>query len=259
MPWPSFSSRPGRGRSGMRFARSILSAGFFVLFGAGGLFFSLALLFPLPRPFARRMLKGSFMLFVWLARVTRLFRVDVSPEDRSRLASLKGAVVVSNHLTLIDVIILFSLTGEAVCVTKESVSRNPFMRAVARSVLIVNDGPLDVLRQAVRHLAGGVNVIVFPEGTRTPADDPTHVFRRGAAHIALRSGAPVEVVRLTCDPPVLGKRQPWWDVGRSTIVYTVRCRGRIDAPPRSGHMRGGSTRLRAVALTAKMHERVFGA
>ena len=241
----------------MRLARSILCAAFFLLFGAGGLVFSLVLLFPLPKSVARRILKASFRFFVWLGRVTCLFRVKISPTDRRTLASLRGSVVVSNHLTLIDVIILLSIIGDAVCVTKKSVSRNPFMRAVARNILIVNDGPLAVLRRARRHLAHNVNVIVFPEGTRTPAAAPVHVFRRGAAHIALRSGAPVETVSISCHPPVLAKRQPWWDVGGRTITYVVRCRGRIKGLPVGG--KGGGARARAAALTAQMHERIFGA
>lgn len=242
----------------MRFARSILCAAFFLMFGMGGLAFSLVLLFPLPKPFARRLLKMSFQFFVWLACVTRLFRVEITDGDRRALAACRGGVVVSNHLTLIDVIILLSVMGDSVCVTKEAVSRNPFMRKVARNVLIVNEGPLAVLRLARRHLSGGVNVVVFPEGTRTPADDPEHAFRRGAAHIALRSGAPVEMVTIDCDPPVLGKRQPWWDVGSRTIVYTVRYRGRIETPPPEGRKVAGSMRTMAMALTAQMHERMFG-
>ena len=242
----------------MGFARSILCAAFFLMFGVGGLAFSLVLLFPLPKPFARRMLKMSFQFFVWLARVTRLFRVEITDGDRRTLAACRGGVVVSNHLTLIDVIILLSVMGDSVCVTKEAVSRNPFMRTVARNVLIVNEGPLAVLRLAKGHLSGGVNVVVFPEGTRTPVDDPEHAFHRGAAHIALRSGAPVEMVTIDCDPPVLGKRQPWWDVGSRTIVYTVRYRGRIETPPPDGRKVAGSMRTMAMALTAQMHERMFG-
>ena len=242
----------------MRLARSILCAAFFLLFGVGGLVFSLVLLFPLPKSFARRSLKDSFRFFVWLGHVTRLFRVEVSLEDRRMLASLRGAVVVSNHLTLIDAIILLSVVGDAVCVAKESVNRNPFMRMVARNVLIVNDGPRDVLRRARHHLSQRVNVIIFPEGTRTPATAPSHVFRRGAAHIALLSGAPVETVSIACTPPVLGKHQPWWDVGGRTIVYEVRYRGRIELPHDADQQKNGAGRAQAAALTDKMYERIFG-
>ena len=237
-----------KGCSALRFLRSILSALFFAMFGMGGILFSVALLFPFPPPRARRLLKASFRFFVWAGRVTGLFRVEISPEDRRRLAAVQGSVVVANHLSLIDAVILTALLGDSVCITKEAVSRNPFMRAVARNILIVRDNPIGVLESSREHLSRRVNVVVFPEGTRTPADAPRHRFRRGAARIALNAGAPIETVAISCDPPVLGKGQPWWDVGTRTVVYWIRCCGRIET---------GAARLSPTDLTAQMHERIF--
>lgn len=243
----------------MRVARAILSGVFFVAFGVGALFFSLVLLFPLPSTWPRKLLKASFRLFVWLARMAHLFRVELSPDDREALAALRGTVVVSNHPSLIDIVILISLMGESVCVTKKATGRNPFLRMIVRNVLIVNDGPIEVLSRASRLLAKGVNVIVFPEGTRTPADAPEHVFLRGAAQIALRAPAPVETVFISSDPPVLGKGQPWWDVGARNIVYTVRCKGSIDRAASGGDATTDSMRSEAMKLTAQMRERIFAA
>lgn len=243
----------------MRVARSILSGVFFVAFGVGALFFSLVLLFPLPSTWPRKLLKASFRLFVCGARVTHLFHVELSPEDREALAALRGTVVVSNHPSLIDIVILISLMGESVCVTKKAASRNPFMRVIVRNLLIVNDGPVEVLDRARRALAGGLNVIVFPEGTRTPADAPEHVFLRGAAQIALRAPAPMETVFISSDPPVLGKGQPWWDVGKRNIVYTVRRKGRIDRAAFCGAETADSMHSEAMKLTSLMRERIFAA
>lgn len=177
------------------------------------------------------MMRLQFRLFVWWADVTRLFAVDVEPEDRKAFRELKGAVIVANHISLIDIVILVSLVRDSVCVTKGAVGRNPLMRVIARKLLIVNDGPDAVLRRSCRMLADGANVVVFPEGTRTPEDSPVHVFRRGAAHLSLRTGAPMELIRISCDPPVLGKGQPWWDVGDRTIRYSFRHVGRIEPMP----------------------------
>ena len=236
--------------------RSILSAAFFLMFGAGGLLFSLLLLFPLPKAQARRILRLLFRFFVWAGTKVRLFRVDVSPEDRRRLGSVSGSVVVSNHQTLIDAVVLISLLGDSVCVTKEAVSRNPFMRVVARKILVVNDGPIAVVRSAARYLKEGINVVVFPEGTRTPANAPVHVFHRGSAHIAIQSAAPVELVSMDCDMNILAKGQPWWDVGDRTATYTVRCRGCINAADFSNGEE--SSKAAAVRLNDMMRKGVFG-
>ena len=213
----------------MRVLRSILSAAFFLMFGTGGLLFSFLLLFPVPKTCARRILRALFRFFVWAGARVGMFRIEISADDRRRLKSVSGSVVVSNHQTLIDAVILISLLGDSVCVTKEAVSRNPFMRVVARKILVVNDGPIAVVRSAARYLEEGINVVVFPEGTRTPVDAPKHVFHRGSAHIAIRSAAPVELVSMDCDLNILAKGQPWWDVGDRTAVYAVKCKGCINA------------------------------
>ena len=243
----------------MRFARSILSGAFFLSFGAGGLLLSLVLLLPLPQTWPRKLFRASFCLFVWAGEVTRLFRVELSPADRKAIASLRGAVVVANHPSLIDIVILVSLMGESVCITKAAAGRNPFMRAIVRNVLIVNDGPIEVLERARRALSQGMNVIVFPEGTRTPVDAEKHVFHRGAAQIALRTAAPVETVFISSDPPVLGKVQHWWEVGGRTVVYTVRYRGRIQIPSPKPAVSATALHSEAAKLAEQMHERIFAA
>lgn len=242
----------------VRFLRSMLCAAFFIAFGLGGLAFSASLLFPIPRRTARGVQRALFRLFVWLAKVTGLFVVDVLPEDMDRFRGFRGSVVVANHISLIDFVILISFLGDSVCITKAAVGRNPFMRTIARRILVVNNGTEEVMCWARSYLDEGVNLLVFPEGTRTPADAPVHNFRRGAAHIALAAGSPVETVFIACDPPVLGKRQPWWDVGARTIMYTFRYKGRIEPKTMDG---SDYTALRksACELTCQMKERVFAA
>ena len=242
----------------VRFLRSLLCAVFFVAFGLGSLLFSALLLLPVPRTAARGVQRALFGLLVWLAKVSCLFVVEATPEDRARFKAMRGSVIVSNHISLIDFVILVSLLGDTVCVTKEAVGRNPFMRIIARKILVVNTGTEGVLRQSAQYLAAGVNVLVFPEGTRTPAA-AAHVFRRGAAHLALAAGAPVETLFITCDPPVLGKRQPWWDVGERTTRYSFAYKGRIAAPPSVSPGDYAALRRQSRELTRQMRERVFAA
>ena len=243
----------------VRLLRSLLCAAFFTAFGLGSLLFSVFLLLPVSRPVARGVQHALFSLFVWLGKVTRLFVVEATPEDRARFKGFRGSVIVSNHITLIDFVILVSLLGDTVCVTKEAVGRNPFMRIIARKILVVNTGTEDVLRQSRQYLEEGVNVLVFPEGTRTPATDAEHVFRRGAAHLALAAGAPVETLFIACDPPVLGKCQPWWEVGDRTIRYSFAYKGRIAASPSVPLDDYAAQRRRSRELTQQMRERVFAA
>ena len=246
----------------MKLARSCLAGLFFVAFALGSLLLGL-LLFPVvlllgTGPTARRRMRAlvrtTYRLFVWAACVTGLFRVEISPEDRARLAALKGCVVVSNHLTLIDIVILIAHLGDATAIAKSAAARNPFYARIVKSVFLVNDDPEGVLADACELLRQGVNLIVFPEGTRRTPDARDRRLKRGAAQIALAAGCPVWAVRMGCDPLVLAKGQPWHDVGSRTIVYSLRLLGEVPLSAETGASRHAA----AVAATTQISQMLFG-
>lgn len=261
----------------MRCARSILAAFFFAAFAVGGLLVGVVI-FPLVGLLAfadgrrsraeivavrrRWLVRQTYRLFVWAAGVTGLFRVEISPEDRLRLAALRGSVVVANHLTLIDVVLFIALLGDTTAVAKVAASRNPFYACIVRSVFLVNDDAERVLNEASQLLSNGVNLIVFPEGTRTLPAAANRKLHRGAAQIALAANAPLEVVKISCEPLVLGKGQAWYDVGRRTIVYTLQHLSTISpghSPRIKADIPATPTRhAEAVELTSKIGARLFG-
>lgn len=241
----------------MRFARSCLAAAFFVLYGLGSLAIGGLLFPPLALFGARRamraLVRGSWVLFVRGMSVLRLLRVEISPEDRRRLAAAHGVVVAANHLALIDICVLMTLLPDATAVAKAEARSNFFYSLIVRGVFLVNSDPQGVLEEAKRLLAAGTSLVVFPEGTRTPADAPHRKLRRGAAQIALHAGAPIQPVFLEVDPPVLAKGQPWHDVADRTIVWRIRVREPIDVSPAAA----GGTHAAAVALTRAIYDRLW--
>lgn len=242
----------------MRLLRSLLSGAFFTLYGLGGLLIG-GLLFP-PLALLRRrramraLVRASWRLFVWGGRMTGLFRVCISPEDRRRLASARGVVVVANHVSLIDIVVLMSILSDATAVAKAAARSNFFYSLIVRGVFLVNDDPVGVLDDAKALLAGGTSLVVFPEGTRVPADAPAHRLRRGAAQIALHAGAPLLPVFIEVDPPVLGKGQPWYDVADRTITWTLRVREPV---PVTVPAAGAGTHAAAVSLTQAIYGRLW--
>ena len=110
----------------VRKARGCLAAAFFLAFGLGGLVIG-CVCFPLlaffPQRRMRALVRASYRLFVWLARVTGLFRVALSPADRARLAQTHGRVIVANHLTLIDIVILIAFLPDSTSIAKAAAKR----------------------------------------------------------------------------------------------------------------------------------------
>ena len=242
----------------IRLPRSALALFFFLAFGVGGIVLGCILFPPLMLFRARRamraLVRSCYRLFVWLARVTGMIRVELSAEDRARLASMRGCVVAASHPSLIDVVVLLAYLPDSTAVAKAAAGRNFFYSRVVNAAFLVNDDPRRVLDDAKDLLARGVNLAIFPEGTRTPADAPNRKLHRGAAQLALHAGAPVACVSVACDPPVLAKGQPWWDVGDRTITFTLRVCGEIpvtmpepDAVPHAA----------AVALTDQVRVLLF--
>lgn len=217
-----------------RLPRSLLGGCFFVFYGLGSLAIGGLLFPPLALVGARRamraLVRAAWRLFVWGGRWTGLFRIIISPADRARLATVRGCVVVANHLTLIDIVVLMALLPDATAVAKAAARGNFFYSRIVRGMFLVNDDPLRVLEEAKKLLAQGVDLVVFPQGTRVPAGAPRRPLRRGAAQIALHAGVPVLPVRIACDPPVLAKGQPWYDLADRTIVWTLRVGNPIPVP-----------------------------
>jgi 1-acyl-sn-glycerol-3-phosphate acyltransferase len=192
----------------------------------------------------QRALRGYLRVGEWL---------DVwTVEARGAEALAQGpALVVANHPTLLDVVLLLAHMPQADCVAKRAAWDNPFLRAVvSAAAYIPNDDGEDLIAQCCARLAAGRNVILFPEGTRSPAVG-LQSFRRGAAHIALRSGCAVVPVLLRCDPPSLKKGRPWYALPDERMRFRLE----VDPPLRFAVEAGDSSRgLAARRVTARLRE-----
>ena len=71
--------------------------------------------------------------------------------------------------------------------------------------------------------------------------------------LAIAAAAPILPIRITCDPPVLAKGQPWYDVGTRTIVYALKAG--MSIVPRSP---ANGRHAAAVALTEEIGAALFG-
>jgi 1-acyl-sn-glycerol-3-phosphate acyltransferase len=78
-----------------------------------------------------------------------------------------------------------------------------------------------MLETCQQRLRSGYDLLIFPEGTRSPFGGGLQKFHRGAFEIAARAGVPIVLLKLTCVPPALGKRLPIWKIADHQAVLTV--------------------------------------
>jgi 1-acyl-sn-glycerol-3-phosphate acyltransferase len=208
----------------------------FSLFGIGGLlltvfvFPSINLIFRdrLRRAAAaQRTVHLTWRLFVWI--IVTLGVIDFETEGEDLLNGEKGTLVIANHPSLLDVVLIMSMMHRTQCVVKSGVWRNPFMRGVIKAAnYIPNLGdPERTLSDCVSALQAGNNLVIFPEGSRTVPGRQRRL-ERGFANIAIRSGAPIRLVTVSCVPVLLPKGQKWYQSPMRRPRYQVCVRDRID-------------------------------
>lgn len=120
-------------------------------------------------------------------------------------------VIVANHVTLVDVTVILAALPHTCCIVNPLYYNNPLIGRAARLGGFLNGhaerGPQGTLALAQRRLDQGFNLLVFPEGTRSPPGGLLP-FRRGAFEIAKRTQTPLVPLVLRCEPSALTKGQP---------------------------------------------------
>jgi len=253
------ASRQGRGiPRALRIANTALS---FAVYGIGALWIAFAVV-PLHQRRARSRTAGelrvqravhrAYRFFIGFMEALGLFRTRWI--GRERLLAPGAKLVVANHPSLIDAPHLVAVLAQADCVVSESWEDNPFMARTARAAgyLFSSDGP-EMVAAAAERLRQGRSVLLFPEGSRTPEDGQRRL-RRGAAHIALAAGVPIVPVSIRCQPRMLMKGRPFWDVPARTPDFTLRVLDPID--PRAVLSPTLSPSVAARRLTALLSARL---
>jgi 1-acyl-sn-glycerol-3-phosphate acyltransferase len=157
-------------------------------------------------PAGRRLISRGLAGYLYFLKVFCSVRVDSSALDTVRLES--PLIIIANHPSLLDAVVLLARLPRAVCVMKGSLKRNILFGPMAHLAgYVSNDDPMTLIRQTCDELAGGAQILIFPEGTRTLVF-PVNPFSEATAFIAARSGVPVQALFLAFSSPYLGKAWP---------------------------------------------------
>jgi 1-acyl-sn-glycerol-3-phosphate acyltransferase len=182
----------------------------------------------LGQPLGRAAIAACFRCYLFLLEHLCACRFDLAALDQLRDEG--PLILVANHPSLLDVVLIVSRLPHAVCVMKAALMNNILFGSAARLARYIrNDTLLTIILHAREEVHEGAQLLIFPEGTRTtrfPVDPCTP----STGLIAKRTRIPVQTLLIELSTPYLGKAWPLFR--RPTLPLAGRVRlGQRFAPP----------------------------
>ncbi len=173
-----------------------------VVFGTGSILIGIVV-FPILRLFnhdqksfkraGHKFISLSLDFYIHLMSLVRISTYKIN--DLKALRQLRGCVIVANHPSLLDVVYMFAFIRDANCIVKAGLKKS-LVSMIVKNLYILNNTDFEIMQKdCVQALHEGGNLVIFPEGTRTPRHG-TNQYKKGAARIALAAGANVQPVHI---------------------------------------------------------------
>ncbi len=149
----------------------------------------------------------------WKVHVTGLEHIDPK----------RTYVIVANHQSLADIVVLYQIWAQFKWVAKESLFSIPFLGwclGLCKHISLKRKdrGSIrDVYREAIRYIRSGMSVLFFPEGTRSETEG-MNPFQNGAFKLAISEKVPVLPIAVSGTRNAIPKGD--W-VMKSTIHCTL--------------------------------------
>ncbi len=189
--------RVARERNGLRKRLASYGLWALILVSCPILFVGALAVWVLTVAFDRRLRLLHLYSSAWAALYTYVFPYwTVRIRNRERIRNDATYVLVSNHQSLLDILVLFRLYKHFKWVSKVEIFRVPFVgwnMTLNRYIPIRRGDRSDarrMLEACGRALRAGNSVMMFPEGTRS-VDGQLREFRHGAFTLAYREQVPV--------------------------------------------------------------------
>lgn len=229
----------------------------FAIFGFFGVILTVILLpvllltreTPARRKFGKILLKISFQSFLWGMQLLGVMELKTKNLDRLKAG---GRLVLSNHPSLIDAVILIAIIDNPNGIIKSSLFNNPSMYGLAKITGLMRnvEGP-ELIRKSIESISNGENLIIFPEGTRTRVLGEV-TFKQGAAYIAIKGKINITPILIVTSEPVLRKDHSWYRVPSKKPVFTVSVLDEVDVATKFNPR--GDLLIEAAELTEYLEE-----
>ncbi len=200
----------------------------FLVFGLGAMIFSLLLLIT-PKGKSREARDASrrnmqeftslafraFLTFMWGVGI--LGRLEYRGLDN--LPENEPCVIVANHPTLIDPVMLIGAIGKVDCIMKDKHMK--IFGVIARHLGYIQDtDSIGLFDECEKRIRDGHRLLLFPERTRSPAYG-LRDFSRVPAQVTIGAGCKLVPVLIDYNYQTLRRDQSWYDVPPEPMELTV--------------------------------------
>jgi len=184
------------------------------------------LIWAITSPFDRRkVLLHKFTCF-WASLYSWLNPAwPVTIEGRERIRRGEAYVMVANHLSFLDILVLFRLFSHFKWVSKIENFRVPFVgwnMSLNRYIKLKRgdrDSVIEMMKSCEKTLGEGNSIMMFPEGTRSPTGQ-LRAFKPGAFELAVKNRRPILPIAIEGTAHALPKRG-FVLTGRHPIRITI--------------------------------------
>lgn len=148
-------------------------------------------------PFDRNLRLNQIISCFWasvLSWLNPLWNVHINGRDK--IIASRPYVLLSNHQSMADILVLYRLFKHFKWVSKIELFKLPFVgwnMSLNQYVAVDrgrHSGHLHMMNESEKHLRRGSSVMIFPEGTRSKNGE-INAFKEGAFRLALTAKAPI--------------------------------------------------------------------
>ncbi|RDU53478.1 lysophospholipid acyltransferase family protein [Helicobacter sp. MIT 01-3238] len=200
--------------------------------------------------FSRDLVRYAWALFLWIMRLAKRvsysFKANESIVESAgkskkesmiestnkpkttidKISSTKPSqIIIANHPSLLDVVLLLANIARINCVVKASLSKNIFLfGAIKASGYILNTANEELLQKSIDALKSGESLLIFPEGTRTKDKIS---FHKAASYIATHGAKSLSAIFIKMHPKSLQKDSKWYNTPAQTLHYEILLENQI--------------------------------
>ncbi|MFT8542516.1 lysophospholipid acyltransferase family protein [Acetobacter sp.] len=216
-----------------RFYTSLLvTGGVFVVLDAG----AFVLRHTMPEGARRRRVARRWLCTMAKVAVRYLHAAGILDCDMAELAAIaqrRNLVLVANHPSRLDCLLLAAAMPHMVCVTKASIWERGVLGSTLRTAGYVrHDTLLRIIGPASQALHEDCQLLLFPEGTRSRAGAEPGPVQPGFAAIAQRTRSDVQVVLIETPSPYLSQGWPFLKRPPLPMRYSIKLGPHFAAPKR---------------------------